>query len=110
MLYDIYANFQSSYYGKNSEPMLKKSEYRTYAPLIVIDCSKQTESLKRAPVDIHLEFEAKENFPEGTSAYCSILHDRIVQYSPISGDVRNFKEHIRRASHRLLVIRHLGVK
>ena len=88
MLYDMYANFQNSYYSKDSEPMLKKSQYLTYAPLIVIDCSKQNESLKSAPVDIRLEFEAKENFPAGTSAYCLILHDRIVQYSPVSGDVQ----------------------
>ena len=38
MLYDMYANFQNSYYGKYSEPMLKMSQYLTYAPLIVIDC------------------------------------------------------------------------
>ena len=91
MLYDMYANFQNSYYGKDSEPMLKKSQYFTSAPLIVIDCSKQNESLKSAPVDIHLEFKAKENFPEGTSAYCLILHGRIVQYSPVSGDVQKLK-------------------
>ena len=84
----MYANFQNSYYSKDSEPMLKKSQYLTYAPLIVIDCSKQNESLKSAPVDIRLEFEAKHNFPAGTSAYCLILHDRIVQYSPVSGDVQ----------------------
>ena len=87
MLYDMYVNFPNSNYGKDSEPMLKKSQYLTYAPLIVIDCSKQNESLK-SPVDIRLEFEAKENFPAGTSVYCLILHDRIVQYSPVSGDVQ----------------------
>ena len=87
-LYDMYANFQNSYYCKDPEPMLKKSQYLTYAPLIVIDCSKQNEFLKSAPVDIRLEFEAKENFPAGTSAYCLMLHDRIVQYSPVSGDVQ----------------------
>ena len=88
MLYDMYAIFQNSYYGKDSEPMLKKSQYLTYAPLIVTDCSKQNESLKSASVDIRLEFEAMKNFPQGTSAYCLILHDRIIQYSPISGDVK----------------------
>ena len=88
MIYDMYANFQNSYYGKDSEPMLKKSQYLAYMPLIVIDCSKQNESLRNAPVDIRLEFEAKENFSAGTSAYCLILHDRIVQYCPVSGDVQ----------------------
>ena len=49
MLYDMYANFQNSYYGKDPEPMLKKSQYLTYMSLIVIDCSKQNETLKERP-------------------------------------------------------------
>ena len=88
ILYDMYTKFQSSYYNKVSQPMLKKDDFKQYMPLIVIDCSKQDESLKNAPVDIRLEFEARENFPANTAAYCLILHDRIVQYNPMSGDVR----------------------
>lgn len=89
VLYSMYTNFQNAYYGKETaEPMLKKAHFIEYVPLIVIDCSKQNESLKQAPVDVRLEFEAKENFPAGTSAYCLILHDRIVEYNPISGDVK----------------------
>ncbi|XP_058791045.1 uncharacterized protein LOC131664173 [Phymastichus coffea] len=87
-LYDMYANFQNSYYGKNSEPLLKKSQFINNMPLIVIDCSKQNESLKSAPVDVRLEFETKTNIPQGTAAYCLILHDRIIQYNPISSDVK----------------------
>ena len=88
VLNDMYANFQKSCYGKDSEPILKKINFLTHAPLIVIDCSKQNESLKSAPVDVRLEFEARDNFPALTSAYCLILHDRIVQYNPVSGDVK----------------------
>ena len=57
ILYDMYANFQNAYYGKDAEPMLKKLEFLTYVPLIVIDCSKQNESLKNAPVDVRLKQE-----------------------------------------------------
>ena len=88
LLYDMFANFQSSYYEKETEPALKKLHYLSYMPLIVIDCSKQNEALKSAPVDVRLEFESRNYFPAGTSAYCLILHDRIVQYNPISGDVK----------------------
>lgn len=88
LLYEMYTNFQSSYYGKDAEPLLNKSDFKNYAPLIVIDCSKQNESLKSGPVDIRLEFEAKNNFPAETSAYCLIIHDRIVEYNPISGGVK----------------------
>lgn len=87
ILYDMYSNFQHAYYNKESEPVLRKSDYITHLPLIVIDCSKQNESLKSAPVDVRLEFESRDNFPAGTSAYCLILHDRIVQYNPMRGDV-----------------------
>lgn len=88
LLYDMYANFQATYYGRDSEPRLQKNQFLTYAPLFIIDCSKQNESLKFGPVDIRLEFESKNNFPAGTSAYCVILHDRIVEYNPISGGVK----------------------
>ena len=67
--------------------MLTKQDFLANAPLI-IDCSKQNESLKQAPVDVRLELEAKDNFPVGTTAYCLILHDQHVDYNPISGDVR----------------------
>ena len=68
--------------------MLNKSDFIRHMPLIVIDCSKQNEALKGAPVDVRLEFELNENFLEETSAYCLILHDRIVEYNSISGDVK----------------------
>jgi hypothetical protein len=88
ILYDMYTNFQSSYYDKEPEPLLSKNRFLTKAPLIVIDCSKQNESLKSGPVDIRLEFEASVEFPANTAAYCMILHDRIVEYNPISNTVR----------------------
>ena len=88
LLYDMYANFQATYYGKESQPLLEKGNFIEYAPLIVIDCSKQNESLKYGPVDVRLEFETSDNFPPLTSAYCLILHDRIVEYKPISGGVK----------------------
>lgn len=88
VLYDMYVNFQTMYYGRDPEPLLSKSDFLKFAPLFVIDCSKQTESLKSGPVDARLEFEANRNFPAETSAYCLILHDRVVEYSPISGSVR----------------------
>lgn len=88
VLYDMFANFQNAYFGKDSEPILSKSDFLEHMPLIVIDCSKQNESLKSAPVDVRLEFESRNNFPDATAAYCLILHDRIVQYNPVSGDVK----------------------
>ncbi|XP_057329876.1 uncharacterized protein LOC130670496 [Microplitis mediator] len=88
LIYDMYTNFQTSYYNKESKPLLTKTEYLQEAPLYIIDCSKQNESIKSGPVDIRLEFESDEQFPDRTSAYCLILHDRIIEYKPLSSTVR----------------------
>ncbi|XP_068994066.1 uncharacterized protein [Neodiprion pinetum] len=65
---EMHANFQATYYDKNPEPLLRKSEFLQDVPLFVIDCSKQNESLRYGPVDIRLEFEAKANFLAETPA------------------------------------------
>ena len=83
----MFLNFQSSYYEKEtSESALTRTRFMDNAPLIIVDCSKQSEFLKYAPVDVCLEFEANADFPEATSAFCLTLHDRIIQYKPISGE------------------------
>ena len=40
ILYDMYVNFQTSYYGKEPEPILSKDNFIKKVPLIVLDCSK----------------------------------------------------------------------
>jgi len=42
---------------------------------------------RKHPVDVRVEFESHANFPAETTAYCLIMHDRVVDYSPLSGDV-----------------------
>ncbi|XP_068990475.1 uncharacterized protein [Neodiprion pinetum] len=88
ILHDMYVRFQMTYYNKEAEPLLSKREFINRALLIVIDCSKQNETLKTGPVDIRLEFYSSIAFPPHTSAYCMILHDRIVECNPISGTVK----------------------
>ncbi|XP_044586001.1 uncharacterized protein LOC123266038 [Cotesia glomerata] len=88
LMCDMYTNFQSAYYGKEAEPLLAKKDFLNKAPLYIIDCSKQNESIKSGPVDIRLEFESSAQFPNQTTAYCLIIHDRIVEYNPISRTVR----------------------
>ena len=88
VLYEMYTKFQQSYYGRESEPALNRGSFINHIPLIVIDCSKQNDSLKNAPVDVKVELQSNDNFPANTAVYCLILHDRVVEYNPISGDVR----------------------
>lgn len=85
ILYEMYAQFQQSYYYKNqSEPCLSPAKYLENAPLVVIDCSHQNEIVKSGAVDIRLEFESSKNIPDKTSAYCLILHDRLVKYNSLT--------------------------
>lgn len=88
ILYNMYCNFQQSYYNRRPEPLLTREQYKILAPLVVIDCSRQSEYLKTGPVDVRLEFQTSENIPENTAAYCLLLHDKIVEYKPLTGEVQ----------------------
>lgn len=87
LMYELYARAQSSYSGGQSEEMLLKYTDFASNPIFVIDCSKQNESLKVGPVDVRLEIDVSKNFPATTTAYCLIIHDSLVEYSPLTGVV-----------------------
>lgn len=86
LMYDMYARFQSSYYGRAPLPLLDRTKFES-SPIFVIDCSKQNESLKNSPVDVRLEFESSANFAASTSAFCLIINDSLVEYRPLTGTV-----------------------
>lgn len=89
LLYEMYTQFQVSYYHKdNSEPLLTLQQFKQNAPICAIDCSKQKDAIKASSVDVRLEFSSRTNFPANTSAYALILHDRIIQYTPSDGAIR----------------------
>lgn len=87
VLYDMYAKFQRSYYMREAQPLLSCEEFKD-APIIVIDISYQNEMIKSGPIDVKIEFETSKPIPENTFAYCLILHDRLVEYTPLTGIVR----------------------
>lgn len=89
VLFDMYSRFRKSYYGcDNSTTLLTISKFLHCGPLAVIDCSRQNESVKTATVDVRIEFECRENIPANSTAYCLILHDRVVEYNPLTNVVR----------------------
>lgn len=88
ILYEMYAKFRQSYYGRPVDPLLGLLEFKNQAPLFVIDCSRQNDSLKTGPVDVRLEIETLQDIPENTTAYCLILNERLVEYKPLSNIVR----------------------
>lgn len=87
LAYQDYSNFQKTYYEREPDPLISFEKYKTN-PIFVIDCSKQDEVIKNLTVDVQLEFEAIDNFPDKTSVYCLILHDCVYRYNPTTGDVR----------------------
>lgn len=91
ILYDMYCRFQETYYHdrppNSAVPLLTYDEYKANAPIIVIDCSRQNEVLKKSIVDIRIEFRTRENIAANTAAYCLILHDNIVSYNPYTNIV-----------------------
>lgn len=89
MLYEMYTKFQESYYGLKSYPILNIRSFKTTAPIVVIDTSHQNEKVKDGPVDVTIEYETNNGgITDNTSAFCLLLHDRIVDLSPLSGDIR----------------------
>ncbi len=88
VLYDMYTRFQESYYGTSPRPLLTRMAFELYAPLVVIDCSRQNEAISASPVDVRLEFEAADDFAANTTAYCLIIHDKSFTYSPSNNLVR----------------------
>jgi len=75
ILFDIYAHFRKAYYGYDGcyETLLTVVTFQTNGTFVVIDCSRQNESIKSATVDVRIEFDCKENVPANTTANCLIL-------------------------------------
>jgi len=89
ILYDMYIKFRKSYYGcDNDEALLDMLKFKEHGPLVVIDCSRQNEMIKSATVDVRIEFDCRENMPDKTTAYCLIIHDRVIEYNPLTNVVR----------------------
>jgi len=89
VLYKAYTDFQKSYYEKDvSEPLLTKTNFQKFVPIVVVDLSRQNDTIKSSTVDLRVEFETSETIPAKTTAYCLILHDQIITYNPFNGDVR----------------------
>ncbi|XP_036146553.1 uncharacterized protein LOC118646845 [Monomorium pharaonis] len=88
ILYETYAHFCKNYYGYDYlEPNQSVTMFRHNGPFVIIDFSRQNESIKSATVDVRLEFECRENVPANTTAYCLIIHDRVIQYNPLTNVV-----------------------
>lgn len=90
VLYENYAQMRKNYYNfSKEETFLTPEDFLKMYPLWCIDCSRQNETVKNGSVNLRLEIEATASFAADTYAYCLIITDRIVEYVPFSGIVRN---------------------
>lgn len=88
-LYHMFIGIQHAYYGKSSPYKPVETSYSEFKDrtLFAFDCTKSDETIKKGMVDIRIEIEARTNIPENTAAYCLIIHDNLVWYSPFSSIV-----------------------
>lgn len=86
-VYKMYSKFQSSYYGKDNEPLFKYNDFKDHM-LYVFDVSHQNEALKSSVVDLKIEMESETPFKDETRAYALIISDTIFEYTPVSSQAR----------------------
>ncbi|KYN18627.1 hypothetical protein ALC57_09066 [Trachymyrmex cornetzi] len=79
--------FRKAYRFDSFEMLLNVLSFIEKGPSAVIDCLRQNESFKSATVDVRIEFDCKENVPANTTAYCLIIHDRVIEYCSLSNVV-----------------------
>lgn len=91
LFYDMYARFKETYFTQEEfrhSPLLNFDQYSSVAPIYVINCTRQDESIKSGSVDVRLDITSSDNIDEGTTAFCILVCDEVVQYTPLTGIVR----------------------
>uniref|UniRef100_A0A1B0G4C2 Double jelly roll-like domain-containing protein n=1 Tax=Glossina morsitans morsitans TaxID=37546 RepID=A0A1B0G4C2_GLOMM len=73
----MYSRPQQRCYSRDPHPLLKRNEFITLVPIVVLDVTHQNESVKTGPIAICIELKVSSNIPANTSAYCLIIRDKI---------------------------------
>lgn len=85
-LFYAFGKIQSSYYSGTStlNPIDVTYENFINRPVFVFDCSRTDESIKSGMVDVRIEIDTSRNIPANTKAFCLIIHDNLIKYSPFT--------------------------
>jgi hypothetical protein len=86
--FNNYVDFYPSYMNSTLKPSLLDYPAFKNRTLFVIDCSKRSEQMKSPTADIKLRIESKTGFPANTRAYCLLIQDRLIEYYPLSEDIK----------------------
>lgn len=87
-LYCMYSAFRKSYY-QNTLPTSPYLSFVTFLtnPIFVFDVSRQNEAVKNSAIDVRIEITCAAQMPANTTAYCLIINENKVSYSPLTGIV-----------------------
>lgn len=88
-LYQQYLTFYRAY-GNNNNNMTPLMDRATFAkrPLICIDCSRSEATPGAIASDVSLEIQSEKDFPEDTTCIVLLIHQNVINYSPLSGVVQ----------------------
>jgi len=91
ILYDMYACFCKNYYGYDYlEPNQIVKSFRHNGPFVIIDCSQNKIHRERNCGRAHrIQGEGvRRMYPMNITAYCIIIHDRVVPHNSLTNVVR----------------------
>lgn len=89
--YQNYSDYAKNFHGKTyTDPILEYAGFLNNT-IFIIDSSKQADATQSATVDVKLGFDSIANFPQDTRSYALILHEKLVEYSPLLGTVREIQ-------------------
>lgn len=88
-LFYMYLNIQKSYYNGTGGCNPFDIEFDDFEDRVIFpfDCSRSDENIKHGMVDVRIELNSSSNITANTTAYCLIIHDNFVRYSPLTGIV-----------------------
>lgn len=89
-LYHMLLKIQKSYYSDRADSNPVELSYVDFLtrPIFAFDCSRSDERVKGGMVDVRVEIQSSVNIAANTAAFCLIIHDNLVWYSPFSNIVR----------------------
>ncbi|XP_055377336.1 uncharacterized protein LOC129609447 [Condylostylus longicornis] len=76
---DVKVHLNSEYYP--NENLDLNFERNRFASLFMM---YQT---KNGPVDVKIEFKTNKQIPSNTTAYCLMIHDRLIEYNPLGSSI-----------------------
>ncbi len=86
-IYQMFKNFKYSYYGKDGKPLVDYNDYVSKYPLIVIDCSKQSEVIKGSTINIKINFQWWDSFAVDSVINCLVITSDQARYNPLKNRV-----------------------